>query len=976
MNFSDVGLSSESGVAVTFVNAGTISGNTSINGTAADIFLNQGSIDVGKGASFVSYGAQFTNAGTIKVTGNGGASLNLDGAWSNKGTIDIAGSGNTLSITPVAAGTDTGVIHISAGNTLAISGTTTGTLTTAELLATLGQIKHAGVTIGVNGTLDNTGATLTLGESGLVIGADGISGGTIVNSGDGLVADPAGFVYLEGVTCQGTFDLTTAGEEFYFTGGVNNTPATAAATFNVTGAGAYLILDTTETADNIIINLGSGSNEAALYGGHGSGQTLTLGSNAAVTQTGTDVSIQYGSSSGGGLINQGTITADIAGAAMILALADSNGYGELSNQGTLLATNGGTLNLVNGGKLANLPKTVLTGGTWQANAGSDILLKNNATVTTDAATIILSGAGSTIEALDTTTNTEITLDQTLNAIAATGTLELLAGRDFVHVGSITDAGLLDLGGGTVSATSLAIVAGGTLAGFGTVTAPLADGGTISATAGTLTLSGNVSGAGRLGALAGATIDLTAGGTLTEVISGAGTLELGGTTPYSLVAGSALSIATVALDTGATLSGAATLTGALVDAGTVSATGGTLILKGPVSGAGALSIAAGATLDVTDGGTFGGKVSGAGTLRLAGANAFVLQAGATLAAAALVDAGATLDLQNAGSLPANISGGGTLELGGAFTLGSAAPGIATIRIDAGASLSGAGVLSSALMDNGTFADGTGAVTLNGALTGNGTLSAGAGAVIHVSAGGHFAGAISGAGTVRIGNPFTLAAGASLSVANLIASASVTLAAGANLTNLAGDTLTLAAAAGKIVDLGGAAAVHFTNAGNLAADGNGTADLGVAFINSGNVSASSGTLAFLHAVTNSGTIDAAGGLVSFAKAPTGTGTLEIGATGTISLLAGAAATQTVDFLAPGGVLNLADPDYFKATIESFAPGNQIDLLNTSETSFTYANGILTVKDTTTTVAALHFTGTYTQADFIVGSDGHGGTSITYS
>lgn len=103
-------------------------------------------------------------------------------------------------------------------------------------------------------------------------------------------------------------------------------------------------------------------------------------------------------------------------------------------------------------------------------------------------------------------------------------------------------------------------------------AAVADHGAITANGGTLVMSGTVSGAGVLGANSGATVDLTAGGTLTETISGAGTLELRGTTPYGL-AGGTVGIANLAVDAGTALSGTGSITGAIANAGTVTASGG-------------------------------------------------------------------------------------------------------------------------------------------------------------------------------------------------------------------------------------------------------------------------------------------------------------------------------------------------------------------------------------------------------------------
>jgi fibronectin-binding autotransporter adhesin len=149
------------------------------------------------------------------------------------------------------------------------------------------------------------------------------------------------------------------------------------------------------------------------------------------------------------------------------------------------------------------------------------------------------------------------------------------------------------------------------------------------------------------------------------------------------------------------------------------------------------------------------------------------------------------------------------------------------------------------------------------------------------------------------------------------------------------------------------------------------------NYGTIIASGGdTLAFLHGVTNDGTMEASSGVLSSQNSIGGTGTLDIGATGTLSLLQGASSGQTVDFLAATGSLDLSVPLDFQGTITAFGNSNLIDLINTPETGFSYSGGVLSVQNGSATVASLHFAGSYTQANFVLGTDGHGGTNITFA
>jgi hypothetical protein len=205
--------------------------------------------------------------------------------------------------------------------------------------------------------------------------------------------------------------------------------------------------------------------------------------------------------------------------------------------------------------------------------------------------------------------------------------------------------------------------------------------------------------------------------------------------------------------------------------------------------------------------------------------------------------------------------------------------------------------------------------------------------------------------------------------------VTLGPNTALGLTAGAALDMTAASGATVELSGPGAASFTNNGSIAGNGAGTAAFDVAVINKANVSVGSGTLSFLSSLTNNGTIDASAGTLSVNNTVGGTGTLQIDAAGTMSLLLGAGAGQTVDFLATTGLLNLTTPTDFKGVITGFGGSDVIDLLQTPETSYGFSNNVLTIKNGTTTEANLHFSSGYTLADFSVTSDLNGGTFVKF-
>jgi hypothetical protein len=141
---------------------------------------------------------------------------------------------------------------------------------------------------------------------------------------------------------------------------------------------------------------------------------------------------------------------------------------------------------------------------------------------------------------------------------------------------------------------------------------------------------------------------------------------------------------------------------------------------------------------------------------------------------------------------------------------------------------------------------------------------------------------------------------------------------------------------------------------------------------------GTLA--GAVANSGRIEARDGLLDITGAVTGSGMLQVDLKSTLEL-GGDAASQTIAFNngTPGNsalarpVLILDQPSGSFGTITGFALGDTIDLKNTAATSDSYAGGVLTVFNGTTTVATLTIAGSFASDKFALSDDGHGGTNI---
>lgn len=176
-------------------------------------------------------------------------------------------------------------------------------------------------------------------------------------------------------------------------------------------------------------------------------------------------------------------------------------------------------------------------------------------------------------------------------------------------------------------------------------------------------------------------------------------------------------------------------------------------------------------------------------------------------------------------------------------------------------------------------------------------------------------------------------------------------------------------------GSTAGSTFTNDGTFVHGGTGGSDVTVKFDNNGSLTVSGGRLNFLGGVANSGTMAANGAVLYARHAIGGTGKLDVSSGGKLIIASGVDHGQTVDFLS-GGVLGLASPSTFAGTIEGFAVGDTIDLIKHAATSLSFSSGVLSVMNGSTTVASLHFSGSYTTSDFKLSSDLHNGALISHT
>ena len=858
---------------------------------ATDVFANVNNTITGSGQIGVGQGTIDNQAaGIIDSTGTSGITLNAT-YFSNEGLIEATGTGGlTIQTNIVNSGT---LAAYGAGNNVnivngaAIEG---GTLTGSGggFFETTNDGTLDGAT---NGALTLTSAAVfnLYNNSALYVG------GSIVN--------------------QGTIELNTDG---FNNDLIINTP-----TVSLSGGGQLVMSDAANnriygavTADKLVNVNDTISGSGQL----GAGQ-LTLDNKIGGTINATGVSTDLNINLGSSFTNEGLVKA--SGPAGLLIQNAT-----LTNTGTIAALSDSSVNILSTTTITNYNAGTLTGGTWEAiSAGgthSSTLTLPTGTITTDAARLVISGAGASIVAGGASVLSTIT--------AISGELDIQNGATFADTGKLAVSGtLLASGGSTIS------LSGGTLTNTGSVLAQT-NGKILSASTEVVTnlVAGTLTGGTWAAIGSGATLALGSGTIATD----AATLTLSGvgSSIRSAAGNRTLETTLAKINAGAQLNVlggrgfASTVAAGIKDSGTISFGGGTfgdtsltILAGGTFQGGGTLASA------VTDGGTLlssaapsgsggsltvTGAISGTGLLSAAASTSLTAAGG--FAVGSLSAAGV---LTGAGSVTGAASVSGTLALGatGTLTAGS-------VSALPGGTVSGASVTAS-----GAIAD-SGVISLSGGLLSGSTITVGA-AAAHLNGYGTVAQTVANTGTIEAtGGTLTLSAGES----------------GGTVQADAGGTLTAGAAvsASRLV---------------IAAGG--------AFIGAGTISG---------ATSDSGTLTASGGSLTLASV-SGTGSAVIASGATLQSTT-ALALAGVSFAGGGSseVLALGTPAGDTAVISGFASGTTIDLLNTTVTNYSYvpATGVLTLKNGTATSGTLKFAGSYTRASFALSSDGHGGVDITFT
>ena len=448
-------------------------------------------------------------------TGNASPGTGDDAIISVAGAAYIITISTAISANSLTVSTNSATISENNGASLTLTGALTLSSGTVQLNGTtsVGSFTQSG------GDLDGTG-TVT------VTGATALSGATMTGTGTTVAQGPvslAGALYLAGGRTfenQGSLAWTSGSLGFgynpqtgYDTGAetINND---AGATFDDQFNGSM----GTYPGSTAVFN------NAGLFRKSAGTGTTTIG--AVFDNTGS-IEVDAGTLSlTGGGTNSGTARA-VTGALIFSA-------GSFNNQGTIEALNNSNVTFASGAVNQNNSAGILAGGVWEtvAAAQAATMTITGAPITTDAANIVLSGAGASFLTLNAS-NQLVTLESSLTSIAAGGELDVLAGRGYTTANTFTDVGVLKLGGGTFDATSLSVGLGGRLVGFGTVSDALANAGDIQVAGGTLDISGPVTGAGSATIGANATLEL--GNASAQGVGFAGlnaTLELEHPTSFS------------------------------------------------------------------------------------------------------------------------------------------------------------------------------------------------------------------------------------------------------------------------------------------------------------------------------------------------------------------------------------------------------------------------------------------------------------
>lgn len=900
------------GVTINVNPAATVNGPLTV-GTAGRI--NNEGIVGNPGPSAITAGGGSTVVNTRIATVNGSLAFGVTGTGvvntlENRGQFNgSVSSAGALSLTNTFAGIEVGQIIGNISSTGATTITNSGaaaliqgniTLGDGNDTVTNGGIIQGNIALG-NGTASLTNAVgaqitgnITAGGNTVISNAGSFTGNITLGGGDDTISNTGAIV--------GNIDMGAGVNTIGFgsTAALPTGTLTAAAagtnTINLFGSGADT-LNIAVTNFDVLNKDGSGSWSLS--------QPVLLADRININ-AGTLITSDADWLAGNRVVNNATLN--------FSNLADGTFSGAIEGAGAVNVGGGGTAITTFSGANTYTGVTTVTGGTLRLAGGSALVDSGSVVVT--APGILDVAAAETIG--DLTGTGSVTLsggNLSLGSGNFTGVISGANGLVKIGAGSLTLAGANTFAGPLTVNNGTVVLAGGAAVADTTAVVVNAAAGP-PATSGTL----QVSAAETIGSLAGSGGSVVLGAALTTggdnsstsyagVISGTGSLTKEGTGTFTLTGANTYS--------GGTIVNAGTLSGAV----------------GPLQGA--FLVNAGGTLQFaqpTDA-SFGGALSGAGTVVKAGAGVLTLTGTNTGHTGTLAINGGAVSIasaSNVGTGVISLTGStltttGALDLANAFTLN--APG-GTINTGAATTLSGvisgagsltkAGTATLTLTGANTYTGGT--IISAGTLVGNstslqGAISNGAALVFDETAGGTFAGVISGTGTVTKQGAGTLTLTGANTYTGATAINAGTLIVGPNsisdvsaVTIGTGATLQLAASE-TIGSLAGAGALNTAGFTLTAGGNNSSTTYSGAATGTGLTKAGTGTLTLTGTGTLSGALTAAGGGLTIGtggaytagSALANAGTFSVGGTltapvtvasgGTFDVLAGGTSTGTV-------------------------------------------------------------------------------------
>ena len=435
-------------------------GSTTVNA----LNLNDGTLSIQSG-TLTAGGAVAIAAGTTLDVGSGTATFN--GSVTNAGTVSSANGVVSINngFTQTAGATTVNALNLNGGNTSIQGGTlTAGGAVTIAQGATLdingntatfnGSVTNAGTVSAANGTVLLNGAfTQTAGSTTVNALSVGLNGGNRISIQGGTLT-AAGAAMFDATT---TFAVSGGAVTF-------NDAVTNAGTLSVTDGGmltvnGQLTNSGTLTGDALVVNPATGLTATAAASNLtvNGGFTQTAGSttvNALNLNDGT-LSIQSGTLTAGGAV------AIAAGTTLDVGSGTATFNGSVTNAGTVSSANGvvsinngftqtagaTTVNALN----LNGGNTSIQGGTL--TAGGAVTIAQGATLDINGNTATFNGSvtnAGTVSAANGTVLLNGAFTQTAGSTTV-NTLSLTGNGVSIQGGTLTAAGLVDLGVGTTFA---------------------------------------------------------------------------------------------------------------------------------------------------------------------------------------------------------------------------------------------------------------------------------------------------------------------------------------------------------------------------------------------------------------------------------------------------------------------------------------------------------------------------------------------